>query len=133
MTATCGMAESCMVGRFWFKVATNRKICQNVTYKLLINSTSYRELYEKEKDLSRFRLFRCLAFMHIHEDHREKGKTAPHATQVIHLGFATDTRANTNLYVVYKPATDKLLTTNQLVYDKSFFPYRKENFIKQID
>ena len=31
------------------------------------------------------------------------------------------------------PATDKLLTTNQLVFDESFFPYRKEKFIKQID
>jgi hypothetical protein len=35
--------------------------------------------------------------------------------------------------MVYNPATDKLLTTNQLVFDESFFPYRKENFIKQLD
>jgi hypothetical protein len=69
--------------------------------------------------------------MHIHEDRREGGETASRATQVIYLGFATDT--NTSAYVVYNPATDKLLTTNQLVFDKSFFSYRKENFIKQID
>ncbi len=57
--------------------------------------------------------------------------TAPRATQVIHLGFATD--ANTSAYVVYNTAMDKILSTNQLVFDESFFPYRKENFIKQID
>jgi hypothetical protein len=68
--------------------------------------------------------------MHIHEDCREKGKTALRTIQVIHLGFATDT--NTSVYVVYNQATDKLLTTNQLVFDESFFPYGKENFIKQI-
>jgi hypothetical protein len=130
-TATCGMAESGMVGKFWFKAATNWKNCQNVTYKLRINSTPYRELYGKEKDVSRFKPYGCLAFMHIHEDRREKGKTVPRAIQVIHLGFATDT--NTSAYVVYNPATDKLLTTNQLVFDESFFLYRKENFIKQID
>ncbi len=39
MTATCGMVESIMVGKFWFKAATNRKNCQNVTYNLRINST----------------------------------------------------------------------------------------------
>jgi hypothetical protein len=58
--------------------------------------------------------------MHIHEDRSERGKTAPRATQVIYLGFATDT--NTRTYVVYNPATDKLLTKNQLVFDESFFP-----------
>ncbi len=116
---TCSMAESGMVGKFWFKAATNWKNCRNVTYKRSINSTPYRELYGKEKDVSRFRQYGCLAFMHIHEDRSEKGKTAPRAIQVIHLGFAMDT--NTSAYVVYKLATDKLLTTNQLVFDKSFF------------
>ena len=130
-TATCGMAESGMVGKFWFKAATNGKNCLNVTYKLRINSTPYRELYGKEMDLSRFRPFGCLAFMHLNKDRREKGKTAPRAVQVINLGFATDT--NTSAYVVYNPATDKLLTTNQLVFDESFFPYRKESLIKQLD
>ncbi len=35
--------------------------------------------------------------------------------------------------MLYNLATDKLLTTNQLVIDESFFSYRKENCIKQID
>ena len=36
MTATCGMAKSGMVGKFWFKAATNGKNGWNVTYKLRI-------------------------------------------------------------------------------------------------
>jgi hypothetical protein len=64
---------------------------------------------------------------------RERGKTAPRAIQVIHHGFQVATGTNTSAYVVYNPATDKLLTTNQLVFDESFFPCRKENFIKQLD
>jgi hypothetical protein len=119
MTATCGMAESSMVGKFWFKGATNRKNCRNVTYKRHINSTPYRELYRKEKDVSRFKPYGCLAFMHIHGDCSEKGKIAPRAIQVIHLGFATDT--NTSAYVVYNPATDKLLTTNNWSSTNHFF------------
>ncbi len=117
-----------MVGKFWFKAATNWKNCQNATYKLSINSTPYLELYGKEKDLSRFRLFGCLAYMHVHKDCSERGETVEHAIEVINFGFATDT--NTSAYVVYNQATDKLLTTNQLVFYKSFFQYRKENFIK---
>jgi hypothetical protein len=106
MTATCGMAESGMVGKFWFKAATNRKNCLSVTYMLRINSTPYRVLYGKEKNVSRFRPYGCLAFMHIHGDRSEKGNTAQRATQVIHLGFATD--SNTSAYVVYIKAMDKL-------------------------
>jgi hypothetical protein len=103
-----------MVGSFWFKAATNGKNCLNVTYKR-INSTSYQELYGKEKDLSRFRPLGCLAYTHVHKDRRERGKTAQLAIQVTHLGFSTDT--NTSVYVVYNQATDKLLTTNQLVFN----------------
>ncbi len=69
--------------------------------------------------------------MHLHKDCREKGKTAPFALQVINLSFATDT--NTSAYVACNQATDKFLTTNQLVFDESSFLYRKENFIKQLD
>jgi hypothetical protein len=82
-------------------------------------------------NLSRFKPFRCLAWMHSNNDCRERGKTAQRAEEVIKPGFATDT--NTSAYVVYKLATDKLQTTNQLVFDKSFFPHRKESLIKQLD
>ncbi len=78
--------------------------------------------------LSRFRPFGCLAYMHVHKVRSEKGKTAPRA---VNLGFSTDT--DVSVYVVYNPLTDKLQTTNQLVFDESLFPYGKESFIKQLD
>ncbi len=71
-----------MGGKFWFKAATNRKNRQNVTYKRSINLTPYLELYRQEKDLSRFMPFGCLAYMYVHKDRCEKGKTAPRAMQV---------------------------------------------------
>jgi hypothetical protein len=47
MTATCGMAESGMVGKFWFKAATNGKNCQNVGYKLCIIQHPTKDYKEK--------------------------------------------------------------------------------------
>ncbi len=59
------------------------------------------------------------------------GKTVPRAVGVISLGFAMD--FNTRAYVVYNPATDKLVTTNCQVLDASHFPYHREELIKKLD
>ena len=69
--------------------------------------------------------------MHLNKERREKGKTAPRAVEVVNLGFATD--LNTSAYKVFIRATGQVMTTNQLDFDESFFPFRKEELIKQLD
>ena len=34
---------------------------------------------------------------------------------------------------MYIPSTRQIIVTNQVVFDESFFPYRKEDLIKQLD
>jgi hypothetical protein len=65
--------------------------------------------------------------MHLNKDRREKGKTASRAVDAINFGFATD--LNTSAYKIFSPSTGLVLLSNQLVFDESFFPYRKEELV----
>jgi hypothetical protein len=49
----------------------------------------------------------------------------------VNLGFASD--RNTSAYKLYIQSTRLIIVTNQVVFDESFFPYRKEDLIKQLD
>jgi hypothetical protein len=61
---------------------------------------------------------------------REKGKTAPRAVEAIDIGFAT--YLNTSEYKIFIPSTGQVLTSNQLVFDESFSPYRKEKLVRKL-
>ena len=69
--------------------------------------------------------------MHLNKDRREKGKTAPRAVEAINLGFASD--MNTSAYKILIPSTGQVFASNQIVFDESVFPYRKEELIKKMD
>ena len=129
--ARSGMAQSGLGGKFWFCAATFGKDCRNVTYKERIKNTPWGLLYGEKKDVSKFRPFGCRAYMHLNKVRREKGKGAPRALEVVNLGFASD--LNTSAYKVLVPSTGQVITTNQLDFDENFFPYRKEELIKQLD
>ena len=62
---------------------------------------------------------------------REKGKGAPRAVEGVNLGFASD--RNTSAYKLCIPSTRQIIVSNQVVFDESFFPYRKEDLIEQLD
>ncbi len=120
--ARSGMAQSGLRGKYWFCAATYGKDCQNVTCKERIKNTPWGLLYGGKKDVSKFRPFGFRAWMHLNKEQREKGKTAPRAVEVVNLGFATD--LNTSAYKVLIRATGQVMTTNQLDFDESFFPFR---------
>ena len=131
MLAKCGIADSGLGAPFWFSAMVNGKDCRNATYKHRIRNTPYGLLYGEKKDLSKFRPFGCRAYMHLAKARREKGKDAPRAVEAINLGFASD--RNTSASKLYIPSTRQIIVTNQAVYDERFFPYRKEELIKQLD
>ncbi len=66
--------------------------------------------------------------MHLSEARREKGNSAQSAVKGVNLGFMSD--SNMSAYKLYIPSTRQIIVTNQVVFDESFFPYRKENLIK---
>ena len=66
--------------------------------------------------------------MHLIKARREKGKNAPRVVEAVNLDFASN--RNTSAYKLYIPSTRKI---NQAVFDESFYPYSKEELIKQLD
>ncbi len=66
--------------------------CRNVTYKERIKNTSWGLLYGEKKDVSKFRppVVGCRVWIHLNNDWRKKGKTAPRAVEVVNLSFASD-------------------------------------------
>ncbi len=74
-------------GMFGLRTA---KDARNATYHEHIKTTPHMLVYGQPKNLSKFREFRCSAFMTLHKDRRGPGKNATKAFEGIDLGFATD-------------------------------------------
>ena len=127
MLAKCGMAGSGLGSPYWFCSATNGKDCRNVTYKNRIKNTPWGLLYNEKRDISKFKPFGCRCWMYLNKDRREKGKTAPRAVEAINLGFASN--MNTSAYKILIPSTGQVFASNQIVFDESVFPYRKEELM----
>ncbi len=69
--------------------------------------------------------------MHLTNARREKEKGAPRAVEAVNLDVPSD--CNTSAYKLYIQSTRQIIVTYQVVFDESFFPYRKEELIKQLD
>ncbi len=86
------MMESGLGGQFWFSAALNAKDAYNVTYKdqTCMTLSQWEMMYGSKKDISGFRAFRCLSYVHINNDRRGNGMHLPLAVKAIYLGFASD-------------------------------------------
>ncbi len=69
--------------------------------------------------------------MYLTQARREKGKGVLRSVEGVNLGFTSN--HNTSAYKFYIPSTRQIITTNYVVFDESFFPYCKEELIKQLD
>ena len=121
------MAESGMTGRFWFRALVASRDARNATYHERVKTTPYMAVYDKPKDVSKFRGFGCRAYMYLNEDRRGNGKHLPRAREGIHLGFASD--SNTSGYVIYFPETGKTCISNQVRFDELYYPNRKQAIV----
>ena len=65
--------------------------------------------------------------MHLNKERRGKGRGAPRAVEVINLGLATD--CNTSGYKLLVEETGKVLISNKVSFDESFFPRRDRQMI----
>ena len=123
------MAESGLGGPLWFSATTHGVNCRNATFKKRIGTTPHEKIFGVKKDVSKFRPFGCRAYMHMNKDRREKGRHAPKAIEVIHLGFATD--CITSGYKFLIEGTGKHLISNQAKFDEDFFPYRNRTMVDE--
>ena len=121
------MAESGLAGRFWFRALVSSRDARNVTYHERIKTTPHMLVFGQPKNVSRFRAFGCRPYMTLNEERRGPGKLAPRALEGINLGFASD--SNTSGYVIFFPATGKTLISNQIRFDETLFPYRKQSVV----
>ncbi len=112
--ARSGMAESCLAGKYWLSAADCAKDRRNVTYKARIKNTPCGAMFVEKKAVSKFRAFRCRAWMYLNKKQRKKGKTTLRAVEVVNLDFASD--LNTSAYKVPIKATGQVLIFNQLEF-----------------
>ncbi len=65
--------------------------------------------------------------MHQNKERRAKGRGAPRALEVLNLSMATD--CNTSGYKLLIEETGKILISNQVRFDETFFPRRNRQMI----
>jgi hypothetical protein len=70
------MAESRLEGRFWLCATQNGVICCNATFKQKIGTMPFEKVYGIKKDVSKFKPFGCLAYMHLIEQGKEREREA---------------------------------------------------------
>jgi len=121
------MAESGMTGMFWFRALVSSRDARNVTYHERIKTTPHMLVYGEPKNLSKFRAFGCRAFVTLNKDRRAPGKLSPRAVEGINLGFATE--SNTSGYAIFIPESRKIIITNNVRFDETTFPYRKQSMV----
>jgi hypothetical protein len=89
--------------------------------------TSHARLFGVKKNVSKFSLFGCKAYVHLNQERREKGKHTPQAVEVIHLGFSSD--CNMSRYKFFISLRGKCIVSNQAGFDEESFPYRNQDMI----
>ncbi len=73
---------------WWGDSVSMQQPTERIARMLPASGASIQRPTENYTEREGFVQIQAVAFMYIHEDRLEKGKTAPRATQVIHLGFA---------------------------------------------
>jgi hypothetical protein len=121
------MVESGFWGKFWFRAAVAGKDARNSIFMERIKTLPHNAIYGEPKDVSRFRAFCCKAVAYLNKDHQENGKHIARGIDAVNLGFAS----NTSAYIFYIPERKTLITTNQVKFDESEFPFRKAKMVEQ--
>ena len=80
------------------------------------HSTPFELWHGHKPDVSHFRVFGCLAYVHIQSDQR-KG-LQPHAQKCIFVGYPSEYKA----WQFYNLSTKKLLISNNAIFDEHYFP-----------
>jgi hypothetical protein len=85
-------------------------------------------MYGAPRDVSKFQVFGCRAWVYLNSERRDKGKHTPRAVEAINLGF----EPNTSAYSIYIPEKNTIMSSNQAKFDELAYPYRKQKNVEQL-
>jgi hypothetical protein len=80
----------------------------------------YERLMGYPPDLSHLRVFGCLAYRHIHKDHRRK--LDPKAERLTFVGYDTETKG----YRLWNSAKRSVVISSDVEFEENVFPHRKQ-------
>ncbi|MGH7238798.1 MAG: hypothetical protein ACREHG_01900, partial [Candidatus Saccharimonadales bacterium] len=112
--ATSLLHESKLPPSFWkHAVATVCHTHNRMPTSPLPNSTPYESLYGKKPDVSLFRVFGSLAYVHIQKDKRTG--LSPHMEKAIFVGYPAQYKG----WEFYNPATHKFILSDRADFDEN--------------
>ena len=106
---------------FWQEAITTAVHVRNRAPKRAFKwRTSFEVLTGTKPDVSRLRVFGCLAYRHIHKDDRRK--LEPNAQPLVFVGY----EANSKGYRLWDKRSRKIVVSTDVVFDETVFPYRTQ-------
>ncbi len=115
------------IGGGCFRAAMAGKDARNAIYAERLKTSPHYAMYGEPKDVLRFRSFGCKAFVYLNKDRWQNGKHSARAVEGVNLGFVENTRA----YLLYILERKKLMSSNQVRFDETEFPFRKAAMVEQ--
>jgi len=97
-------------------LAAQVKVWNCMPTSALPGKTPYEAWYGKKPDLSRFRVFGCIAYVFVQKDKRKK--LEPHMEKCIFLGYPPDYHA----WLFYNPISKRYIISERAEFDERFFP-----------
>ena len=116
MLLAAGMSKG-----FWEEaVKTAVHVRNRAPKKSLDWRTPFEIITGSKPDVSHFRVFGCLAYRHIHKDHRRK--LDAHAQPLTFVGYEAGSKG----YRLWDKHTHKIVSSTDVVFDELVFPDRPE-------
>jgi transposase InsO family protein len=108
MLQTKGLSNS-----FWGDaVATSVYILNRCPTSALDMMTPYKAWYEKNPNVNHFRVFGCVAYVHIVDQKRQK--LDPKSESCIFVGYSEQSKA----YRLYNPLTNSIFVSRDVIFDE---------------
>ena len=107
------MAEKNMPHHFWAEAVNTTVYIMNRTPTVVVHVVTPEEKYSgKKPDLSHFKVFGCIAYVHIRDELRNK--LDPKAEKCIFVGNSVEQKG----YRCYNPVTRELCVSKDVVLDE---------------
>ena len=107
------MAEKNMPHHFWAKVVNTAVHIMNKTPTAAVHDVTPEEKYTGTKpDLSHFKVFGCIAYVHVPDELRKK--LDPKAEKCIFVGYSLQQKG----YICYNPVMHELRVSRDVVFDE---------------
>ena len=98
-------------------------VWNRVSTSALSSKTPYEVFYGSKPDVSRLRVWGCVAYVHIQKDKRPNGSLGSHMEKCIFIGYPAGYKG----WKFYNPTTKKAVICERADFDERYFLGRKES------